>query len=215
MIDYVDQKELEVLNNLLKTSRQIGRTLLYQNVVELEQTRLRLVFTGTHQQQYTLTAAYFTINLQLVTMDNLNRTLLNKSQGTGTQMADSTTQTVGPNVVNLTPTDSTISLLNEPVTQPGDCKSSEVISTTNPLFSDTSSLYCPSINHSLTEEPIILSNELLFSQFSVEALIEELDFTHDFGNRKVVYFGTRPYAYNGGVHEPKELEAHTYLAKVR
>ncbi|KAL5260978.1 hypothetical protein ACHWQZ_G006875 [Mnemiopsis leidyi] len=147
-------------------------------------------------------------------MDNLNRTLLNKSQGTGTQMADSTTQTVGPNVVNLTPTDSTISLLNEPVTQPGDCKSSEVISTTNPLFSDTSSLYCPSINHSLTEEPIILSNELLFSQFSVEALIEELDFTHDFGNRKVVYFGTRPYAYNGGVHEPKDLEAHTYLAKV-
>lgn len=148
------------------------------------------------------------------TMDNLNRTLLNKSQGTGTQMADSTTQTVGPNVVNLTPTDSTISLLNEPVTQPGDCKSSEVISTTNPPFSDTSSLYCPSINHSLTEEPIILSNELLFSQFSVEALIEELDFTHDIGNRKVVYFGTRPYAYNGGVHEPKDLEAHTYLAKV-
>ncbi|KAL5269866.1 hypothetical protein ACHWQZ_G003367 [Mnemiopsis leidyi] len=147
-------------------------------------------------------------------MDNLNRTLLNKSQGTGTQMADSTTQTVGPNVVNLTPTDSTISLLNEPVTQPGDCKSSEVISTTNPPFSDTSSLYCPSINHSLTEEPIILSNELLFSQFSVEALIEELDFTHDIGNRKVVYFGTRPYAYNGGVHEPKDLEAHTYLAKV-
>ena len=44
--------------------------------------------------------------------------------------------------------------------------------------------------------------------------MDELKFTHDFGNRKVVYFGTRPYVYSGGVHEPKELNANTYLAKV-
>ena len=53
-----------------------------------------------------------------------------------------------------------------------------------------------------------------FSYFSVETLLNELEFTHDFHNRKVLYFGIFPYSYSGGKHCARDIPEKSYLAAI-
>ena len=96
---------------------------------------------------------------------------------------------------------------------------------------DTSSKFSPlslSSFSSLTIGDIGKSNESLqnciepfemidgnpFDKFCVDTLIEELDFSHTFSNRKAVYFGEFDYEYSGGIHKAQDIPPKSYLANI-
>lgn len=64
------------------------------------------------------------------------------------------------------------------------------------------------------EQPIEFVHYLPFLLFSAEKLVQELDFSHQFGGRKVVYFGKYPYGYNGGHHSPQDIAPRSYLDSI-
>ena len=53
-----------------------------------------------------------------------------------------------------------------------------------------------------------------FENFSLETLGKELDFTHEFSNRKAVYFGSFDYEYPGGTHRANEIDPNSYMASI-
>ncbi len=53
-----------------------------------------------------------------------------------------------------------------------------------------------------------------FHNFSFDKLLSELIFSHDFKNRKAVYYGEFPYRYNGGSHDAKYIQKDSYLAYI-
>ena len=102
------------------------------------------------------------------------------------------------------------------------------INTPNPRDKDpnlfTAPVYDPitpgPMNISLTctpcsVKPVTLLDGGPFSKFSLDLLMEELEFSHCFKNRKSAYFGDSPYEYSGATHEPKTVHHESYLAKLR
>ena len=53
-----------------------------------------------------------------------------------------------------------------------------------------------------------------FNKFSIDMLLQELDFSHKFDNRSVVYFGEFDYIYTGGHHIAQRISSESYLGKL-
>ena len=138
-------------------------------------------------------------------MDQIDRSMLITSlHSTSTQTDCISSNEFQPNSeISATPSlsDSTISLL--------PMANRETPCT---MSNDNLSVNCGQVVAS--EEPIEVADELFFSNFCVDTLLEELSFSHNFGNRQAVYFGSYPYTYTGGVHQPKALSPDSYLAKI-
>ena len=62
--------------------------------------------------------------------------------------------------------------------------------------------------------PIQPMNDSPFHKFSLETLLNELDFSHKFHNRSAIYFGEFDYNYNGGHHKAKDIPPQSYLASI-
>ena len=60
--------------------------------------------------------------------------------------------------------------------------------------------------------PCYIIDDCPFSKFSLDTLLNELTFSHKFGNRKAVYYGEYPYRYNGGSHEARDIPQGSYLS---
>ena len=53
-----------------------------------------------------------------------------------------------------------------------------------------------------------------FEKFSLDILLREIDFSHQFKNRKAVYYGRYPYHYTGGSHKPRDFTDGSYLGSI-
>ena len=62
--------------------------------------------------------------------------------------------------------------------------------------------------------PVQQMDDSPFHKFSLETLLDELDFSHKFGNRSAIYFGEFDYNYNGGHHKAKDMPSQSYLASI-
>ena len=63
-------------------------------------------------------------------------------------------------------------------------------------------------------KPVELIDDTPFGKFSVNTLLRELDFTHNFKNRKAVYYGQNPYHYKGGSHDARDIPRGSYIASI-
>ena len=93
------------------------------------------------------------------------------------------------------------------------------LANSNELFSpDVRKSPCKSKNivasRAVIEQPLEFVYYLPFLLFSAEKLVQELDFSHQFRGRKVVYFGKHPYEYNGGHHGPQDIAPKSYLDRI-
>ena len=62
--------------------------------------------------------------------------------------------------------------------------------------------------------PIAIIDNQPFAKFSVDTLIKELNFTHMFQNRDVVYYGSFPYKYQGGEHRAQNVTPGSYISSI-
>ena len=102
--------------------------------------------------------------------------------------------------IDSIPSDSTISLLAIPTEN----------HSVNSISSQEISV---ELSAPTSDPPMEMAGEP-FKNFSADKLIQELTFTHDFGNRKSLYFGDQSYSYSGVQHNPNKLDPSSYLAKV-
>ena len=63
--------------------------------------------------------------------------------------------------------------------------------------------------------PVTILDDSPFSKFSLDRLVEEIEFSHKFQNRKATYYGDFPYEYKGASHGPRTVPTDSYLAKLR
>ena len=62
--------------------------------------------------------------------------------------------------------------------------------------------------------PIAIIDNQPFAKFSVDTLTKELNFTHMFQNRDVVYYGSFPYKYQGGEHRAQNVPPGSYISSI-
>ena len=62
--------------------------------------------------------------------------------------------------------------------------------------------------------PVELIDDRPFAKFCIKTLLRELDFTHNFQNRKAIYFGQFPYHYSGGKHDARSISTGSYLGSI-
>ena len=62
--------------------------------------------------------------------------------------------------------------------------------------------------------PYLELNDDVFQYFSAHELELSTDFTHDFGNRKSVYYGVNSYSYGNITHQPKDITENNYLVQL-
>ena len=106
-------------------------------------------------------------------------------------------------------------------TKQSNAKSSDLLSKFSPLsLSSLSSLALSDIGKSCespqnnTNLPFELIEGYPFEKFSYETFLNDLDFSHDFSNRKAVYYGEFEYEYSGGKHKAKDIPRNSYLASI-
>ena len=59
--------------------------------------------------------------------------------------------------------------------------------------------------------PFIKYSSVPFNNLSYEALNSSTDYTHNFSNRRVAYYGDAPYKYPGAKHTPRPISDNTVL----
>ena len=62
--------------------------------------------------------------------------------------------------------------------------------------------------------PLAIIDNQPFAKFSVDTLTKELNFTHMFQNRNVVYYGSFPYKYQGGEHRAQNVPPGSYISSI-
>ena len=63
-------------------------------------------------------------------------------------------------------------------------------------------------------QPFCLMPEHPFSGFDVNQLDLEIDYSHEFCNRKSRFYGDIPYKYRGAIHEPCKIPKDSYLRRI-
>ena len=107
-------------------------------------------------------------------------------------------------------------------TKKSNPKSSDLLSKFSPIsLSSLSSLAISDIGQSrvspmknYSDLPFELIEGYPFEKFCTDTFLNELDFSHDFSNRKTVYYGEFEYEYSGGKHAAKNIPHNSYLASI-
>ena len=82
----------------------------------------------------------------------------------------------------------------------------------SPIYDPT--IIDSSIPDCVTLQPYSLIPGHPFSEFNVNALDQEITYSHDVNNRKIKFYGAVPYKYSGVVHEPCSVPRDCYLLKI-